>query len=183
MYKFILLIGFICFLSFPSPCFAWWRYEIEQDKMTDEIKSVMAWTSNRRSRVILAVVCSKPRPSSKHLSLTVRYLWYSAKYHWGREMAKRDGYFETRVVYRTDKNPPVETYWYLNDREGHSPLIYTYVSPMDSLLVDLAKGQNVTFRVADPTGESQDVTFSLSGSGKQIHKVVNACKQSSTKKN
>ncbi|MDE0010090.1 MAG: hypothetical protein OXU36_03025 [Candidatus Poribacteria bacterium] len=144
---------------------------VDQDKMTDEIKSVMAWTSNDRSRVMLGAVCY-PKDSV----LSVKYLWYSAKYHYATEMLKRDGYFETRVVYRVDKNPPVETYWYLSIKEGRSPLIYTHVTPKDSLLVDLTKGQNVTFRVIDPTGESQDVTFSLSGSGKQLHKVINACK-------
>ncbi len=173
MYKFMLLI---CFLSFSSPCFAWWRYNVDQDKMTDEITSVMAWTNNQRSRVILGVVC-RPDPNPKYSSLVVRYGWYSAKYHWATEMAKRDGFFDVRVVYRIDKNPAVETYWYLTGTGATYPLITREVSPTDSLLVGLTKGQSVTFRVADPTGESQDVTFSLSGSGRQIHKVINACKK------
>ena len=172
MYKFILLIGFICFLSFPSLCFAWWQYNVDQDKMTDEITSVMTWTTNRRSRVILGVVC---RPDPEYPALLIRYGWYSAKYHWATEKTKKDIYFQLRVDYRIDKNLPVTTYWDL-DTEPSFPVIEKTVSPKDSLLIGLIKGQNVTFRLHDPVGELQDVTFSLYGSGKKIHRVINACK-------
>ena len=174
MYKFVLLIGFIYFLSFPNLCFAWWQYTVNQDKMTDEITSAMAWTKNRRSRVILGVVC---RPGSESSALSVRYGWYSSKYHWATEKTKKDFYFPLRVDYRIDKNLPVETYWYLHlGTEATFPIIEKEVSPKDSLLVGLIKGQNIMFRIHDPVGDLQDVTFSLSGSGKQIHRVINACK-------
>ena len=172
MYKFVLLIGFIYFLSLPSHCFAWWQYKVDQDKMTDEVMSVMTWTINRRSRVILGVGC-RPESNPKYRYF-VRYGWYSAKYHWGTEKAKKD-FFQVWVEYRIDKNLPVKTYWGL-DPEGSFPVIEKTVSPKDSLLIGLIKGQNVTFRLHDPVGNLQDVTFSLSGSGKQIHRVINACK-------
>lgn len=169
MYKFILLIGF---LSFPSLCFAYWQYDVDQDKMTDEIKSVMTWTVDRRSRVILGVVC---QPYSPIPVINVRYGWYSAKYHWATEKVKKDPFFQVRVEYRIDKNIPVETYWDLHP-EGSFPVIQRTVSPKDSLLIGLIKGRNVTFRLFDPTAKLQDVTFSLSGSGEKIHRVINACK-------
>lgn len=173
MCKFVLLIGLLCF---PSLCFAWWRYEVEQDKMTDEVLSVMAYTSNSRSRVILGVVCQPRPPGSKYSSsLLVRYGWYSSKYHWATEKSNKDLDFQLVVVYRIDKNPPVKTYWYLDTSQSY-PILEKTVSPKDSLLTGLVKGQNVTFRLSDPTGNLQDVTFSLSGSGRQIHKVINACK-------
>ena len=178
MYRFILLIGFICFLSFPSLCFAWWQYNVDQDKMTDEIMSVMTWTTNRKSRVILGVVC---RPEPKNPALIVRYGWYSAKYHWATEKTNKDIYFPLRVDYRIDKNPPVTTYWdldtaYLDTEPSSFPVIEKTVSPKDSLLIGLIKGRSITFRLHDPTANLQDVTFSLSGSGEKIHRVINACK-------
>ena len=113
LYKSILLI---CFLSFPSLCFAWWQYKVDQDKMTDEITSVVAWTVNHRSRVMLGVVC-RPELLSTNFSnpavLLVRYGWYSAKYHWATEKTNKDN-FPLRVEYRIDKNLPVETYWDLD---------------------------------------------------------------------
>ena len=171
MYKFILLI---CFLSFSSPCFAWWQYKANQDKMTDEITSAVAWTVNHRSQVSFGVGC-RPDPNPEYSSLYVLYGWQAAKYHWATEVTKKDRYFPLRVDYRIDKNLPIETYWHLDTGQSF-PIIKKTISPKDSLLIGLIRGQNVTFRVSDPTGKSQDVTFSLSGSGKQIYKVINACK-------